>query len=227
MTENNIPQERRCKKCNLVFPLSPDYFVKCPDCNYGVSHMCKECCTKKARDWREQNPERARDLNHRMYTNKREVHLEQGKKWAKDNPEKARAIKQRWADNNPERKRETGRNYARRNPLKRVEWRKNNLAAYRANNKKSLAKRRALMAQMEGHHTKEDLIRIYEEQERRCAYCGITLYWDIPGDIHLDHVVALTRGGSNWPDNLALACASCNSSKQDKSVEEWLATRGW
>jgi 5-methylcytosine-specific restriction endonuclease McrA len=33
----------------------------------------------------------------------------------------------------------------------------------------------------------------------------------------MDHVIPLSRGGSNWPSNLRPACKHCNSSKKDKS----------
>lgn len=51
-----------------------------------------------------------------------------------------------------------------------------------------------------------------------CAYCHR------PAD-QIDHVVALVRGGTDAIDNLVPACRSCNSSKQDKPVEQWLASR--
>lgn len=88
-------------------------------------------------------------------------------------------------------------------------------------------KRRARMRQAEGSYTDGDVRRIYDEQEGRCAYCGISIYWHIPYDIHIDHIQPLARGGTNYPDNLACACASCNLEKGDKTISEWYATRGW
>ena len=40
----------------------------------------------------------------------------------------------------------------------------------------------------------------------RCWICGAP--WE-----HLDHVIPLARGGSNWPSNFRPACASCNRHK--------------
>jgi 5-methylcytosine-specific restriction endonuclease McrA len=51
-----------------------------------------------------------------------------------------------------------------------------------------------------------------------CHYCSA------PAD-QIDHVVALANGGTDDVENLVPACKSCNSSKQDKPVELWLAER--
>jgi hypothetical protein len=58
--------------------------------------------------------------------------------------------------------------------------------------------------------------RILERDAHTCRYCGAT---DVPLDV--DHVIPLTRGGSNRDDNLVAACYSCNRSKSNKLVEEW------
>jgi hypothetical protein len=59
--------------------------------------------------------------------------------------------------------------------------------------------------------------RILERDEHTCQYCGAT---DLPMDV--DHVIPLTRGGSNHDSNLVAACYSCNRSKSDKLPEEWV-----
>jgi 5-methylcytosine-specific restriction endonuclease McrA len=47
-----------------------------------------------------------------------------------------------------------------------------------------------------------------------CAYCGTALgqSW------HWDHVIPLSRGGTNWPSNLRPACPDCN---QRKGAQDW------
>ena len=50
-----------------------------------------------------------------------------------------------------------------------------------------------------------------------CIYCG-----DSEGPFHMDHVVPRSRGGPDLPDNLAKACARCNSEKSDLLPSEWL-----
>jgi len=56
---------------------------------------------------------------------------------------------------------------------------------------------------------------------QRCAYC---LTWtDNP---HRDHVVPFSKGGSDSPDNLVPACASCNSKKHAMTLLEFVAIGG-
>lgn len=51
-----------------------------------------------------------------------------------------------------------------------------------------------------------------------CTYCG-----DIVGPFECDHVKPVARGGPSTIENLTTACFTCNRSKRDKTVEEWLA----
>jgi 5-methylcytosine-specific restriction endonuclease McrA len=46
-----------------------------------------------------------------------------------------------------------------------------------------------------------------------CAWCGVTI---AGRDFEIDHILALSRGGSNTVDNLAVTCAPCNRRKSDK-----------
>lgn len=49
-----------------------------------------------------------------------------------------------------------------------------------------------------------------------CHYCG-----DQHEKMCADHVVPLSRGGTNDRDNLVCCCIPCNSSKADRLLSEW------
>jgi hypothetical protein len=53
-----------------------------------------------------------------------------------------------------------------------------------------------------------------------CVYCGST------EDLHADHRISVTRGGSNALDNVVTACAPCNLSKGPKTLGDWMKSRG-
>jgi 5-methylcytosine-specific restriction endonuclease McrA len=61
---------------------------------------------------------------------------------------------------------------------------------------------------------------VLERDGRACVYCGA----DKP--LEGDHIVPLSRGGSNALTNLATACRPCNLSKGSSTLEEWRARRG-
>ena len=57
---------------------------------------------------------------------------------------------------------------------------------------------------------------VKKHSQGMCHYCG-----DYAPDGQADHVLPLSRGGTDSIDNLVWACKSCNSSKGNKTIEEW------
>src|SRR5690606_35095125 len=62
--------------------------------------------------------------------------------------------------------------------------------------------------------------RIKLLKEPACTYCGST------SNLALDHLLPRSAGMSDRPDNLVLACRSCNSSKRDRDCIAWLHGSG-
>lgn len=61
---------------------------------------------------------------------------------------------------------------------------------------------------------------VFERDGYACQYCGTT---DQP--LECDHITPRALGGTNAIDNLTTACKSCNSSKSDTPLDEWLERR--
>lgn len=77
-------------------------------------------------------------------------------------------------------------------------------------------RRRAREVGARGQFTWSEFMRIARKFDYCCAYCG-----DKPDRLDPDHVVPLSRGGSNAPSNLLPACVMCNSSKGAMTLDEW------
>lgn len=58
----------------------------------------------------------------------------------------------------------------------------------------------------------------WQRQARTCSYCSNQA-------TTIDHVIPLIRGGTNFEGNLAPACRSCNSSKNQWLLTEWRTGR--
>ena len=230
---------RTCNTCKQPFPLTSEYWHKNKRDPEGLCRSCKPCAKQRSRKWIEDNRERSRKqkAEYRSKSENRDRARERAEQWRKDNPgrhdsaffkvyyerdkSKRTAQAKAWAEANPEKIKQIKRDYITRNPQRRKE----SANAYGRSQKGGSARRnrRARVRAAEGTHTAEDIALLYQEQEGRCGYCGITLY----DDYHVDHMIPIVRGGSNGPENLLVTCMLCNSSKCDKTPEEWEAVRGW
>ena len=62
----------------------------------------------------------------------------------------------------------------------------------------------------QGSHTLEEYRLKLKKYKGLCAYCGFRKATS------KDHIIPLSRNGSNYIGNIAPSCVSCNSSKRDK-----------
>lgn len=95
-------------------------------------------------------------------------------------------------------------------------WQRNHPDSVRASN----SRRRARLANADGDFTEAEFRALCSEQDNRCSYCGEME--DLIGILVPDHMTPISRDGSNNIDNITPACKHCNSSKGDKTVEEFL-----
>jgi 5-methylcytosine-specific restriction endonuclease McrA len=127
--------------------------------------------------------------------------------YAAANREKARARIVAWRIANPERARASAASYHAAHPEK--------ARAFHAN-------RRARKRAAEGRYTAEQVADLFAKQRGKCACCRKSL----KAAYHIDHIVALALGGSNWISNIQLLCPSCNLSKGAKDNILWAQSQG-
>lgn len=73
----------------------------------------------------------------------------------------------------------------------------------------SMNKVRAKRVSAPGRYTAEDVLSRYKAQKGCCYWCGD----ELGQDYQVDHALPLSRGGTNWPENIVISCASCNMKK--------------
>lgn len=59
--------------------------------------------------------------------------------------------------------------------------------------------------------------RLFAAAGGRCQYCGDALSCAL--SMHVDHVVARSKGGSDDACNLRASCKSCNAAKRDGDLQ--------
>jgi 5-methylcytosine-specific restriction endonuclease McrA len=61
----------------------------------------------------------------------------------------------------------------------------------------------------------------FAEFGHRCAFCNIDLMTLPKRKRTVEHLIPIIKGGSHSLSNIAPACLSCNSSKNDRNIEDW------
>src|SRR6266705_3610496 len=230
---DSIPQ-KRCTRCEQPKPTTDFHRNKTnPD---GLQNHCKEC--RKDEKYRP----RQIDLEHRgqkkcpkckewkpattefFYARRGrraglDAHCKVCRATARK-PEKTSLYNRRWREAHVEERKasvsDKTREAVRRSYYAHPETRQRYRKTHRIERQALENKRRALKASNGGIYTKQDVQDKFSRQKGRCYYCQqkLTKY-------HIDHVVPLSRGGSNDQANLVLACPSCNASKKDNLLHEW------
>ena len=93
------------------------------------------------------------------------------------------------------------------------EWVKNNPEKMKANR----IRREGRIRGATGYFSADDIADIRKMQKDKCAYCRKLLR----GKGHVDHILAIAKGGSNDRRNLQLTCEICNKRKNARDAIEF------
>lgn len=90
-------------------------------------------------------------------------------------------------------------------------WKRENKEKVRANTRDYASRR----ANAIGNFTSRDYLKLLRRTLGKCYYCTKNEANSI------DHVLPLSRGGTNFIGNIVPACGSCNYSKGPRTIAEW------
>lgn len=208
------PEDHKvCSECFVAKPADTAHFYAHSQTRDGIASKCMECnqATNKRRV-AERGPaylaelERLRKKHHSRTPEERERQNALAREWNAKNPDKRRRYHLTAA--------------ARRTP-EQVQASKETQKAWRATNPEKvrayMENYRARKAASDGQHTGDDVAAKYREQRGHCHWCWTALN----GVYEVDHVIPLSKGGSNGAANICCSCTFCNRSKADKMPWEF------
>lgn len=168
--------------------------------------------------YRKENSEKIKISDKVYYQNNSEKIKRASKKWKKENPEKVKKIERRRRERNVEYERERKREYYQKNKEKMSIWQKH----YRKENSEQYSKYRRNRTARKKNASGDGVMlsELIQTHGSSCYLCNKNSATDI------EHLIPLSRGGTNHVDNLRPACRSCNSKKGTKTLEEYLKSEG-
>lgn len=193
---------KHCNTCGKDYPATTEYFYRHACHPDGFRSQCKNCIRQYNKNYRESDPEKYSAFHKKYYAKSRGYRKPIELSYRLSNKHQ----KQRYDAMRYEKKKDHVK-------TKVAEWRVANPEARRA----IILRYEGRKHGAEGTHTTQDILRMKKVQRGKCYYCGCKLT-----KYHVDHVIPLSRGGSNDPSNLVLACPSCNTSKGDRLPSEWI-----
>lgn len=94
------------------------------------------------------------------------------------------------------------------------------MCSERCSTRAKKTRRRAREHSAPGTYTWGEVMRIWADIGKVCAYCN-----QQTAAIEPDHVIPLSKGGSNSITNVVPACQRCNGDKRDLLLAEWSSDR--
>ena len=228
MRRRQVTMIRLCSRCGE--------YKRCDSCRKKVKEIAQ-----KYRQNHQELRKYSRDYSKRYYTKNKEVIQEKRREHHGKNRENENIAHKRWYEQNREHVLEYARNYY----LKNIgvcnercrEWGKRNEEYKRvifkkyysthkveidARSKATKRYRRAVSHGNGGRHTQKELDVLFKEQQGICPYCEELLFSSFDNPINVEHMVPISRGGTNDISNIVLAHEKCNFKKGTKTYEEYI-----
>lgn len=219
----------KASKGNLQMIYQPYPFKQCVTCKKplpfrafhrnrtmrdGLQKMCKACNLSYLRAHKEKRTEIARRYR-QTHRDKYNAHVRQ---YRLNHPEAVRKANRNWYATHRAKAIEAGKLFAKTHPGFMREQNKKYRQRHPEKTKQIRNNQSARRRGAEGKCTSPDMRAQYAKQNGLCYWCSVPL----PDNWHADHVIPISRGGTNWPENMVCACPSCNYSKSDRlPYDEW------
>lgn len=211
---------KTCRACGVVKPLSA--FPSRPGSHDGVQGRCRACESEKRRLVHEADPSRRQEKDRRYREKNRAAVAVRKAEYVKRNRAKVAAYQRSWRAENAPAVKEANRAYRAAHADSLKEY----IASWRAANPERLlrlgrigsSRYRSRKRSSEGTYTAADLRGKWDMVGGRCAYCRTDLAALPPKEVHIEHKIPISKGGTNWPANLTYSCGTCNRKKGNRAA---------
>lgn len=201
---DTIVTEKKCGMCGVI--KSIEKFSKSSDkYNKGYQRHCKQC----QREYLQTNKERVRERKRAYNEKNRDRVRQKHKEYVEEHKERLTEIGKQWRTDNAEHLKQYKKDHRQHYYELEVERTKK----HPNRNRIQLANGRARRENVPGVLTVQDWELVLDKYGHKCLGCYSA------GELEIDHVLPMSRGGRNSGDNLQPLCPSCNARKSDTYID--------
>ena len=200
LPQDNTPRKQCTGPCGRTLPATLEYFSPDRRNKNGLQARCKRCAVEQHKAYAAKHKEELK-LYKATY---RAEHPDYQKNYYVEHREEISKQRETYYRERSEHLRKYSAQYR--------QTERGRMSIKSANHNRKARKKSA-----GGSHTAVELQEQFHRQRGRCYYCKVKLgkRW------HGDHIIPLSKGGSNSIDNIVVACPDCNQSKYNKMLHEW------
>lgn len=203
---------KRCPSCTEYKEF--DLFSNDGNRGCGKSIYCKVCQSEKAKTRYNKDIDKSRaskrkqaekfkvrnnNISRKWYQNNKERVNANVKKYKSDNPVWAKKYSKTWAENNIDKVR-----------ANRIKYFKTEKGILQHRHQQHI--RKARLRGAAGSHTLVEWNELKFNHDNRCLGCGL---FEPEIKLTRDHIMPVSKGGSNYIENIQPLCARCNSKKHN------------
>lgn len=231
-----LPQDdtphKRCYACTKSFPATLVFFSRNKSKKDGFADACKICDSARRKAYHDAHEEQENERRklfretHKEHVSEqkkrdRETHKEQIAAYKREyqQGENYKTYQKRYHQEHLDQVHEQQRQQYQEQREQRIAHQRQYLRTEKGRlvDKAHRHKRKAQKRASEGFYTAQQLQEQFQRQKGKCYYCKAKF-----GKIyHVDHVVPLSKGGTNEINNIVLACPTCNMRKAGRLLHEW------
>lgn len=192
---------KTCTKCHKELPSTTKYFSRLSRSPSGLHPRCKCCMRSYNNEIYAKNPKPTIRRSARWQRKNRRKRNQYSRNYYLHHSVELLEITAQWSANHQDKRLNIDKHYRQQHP--------DRLRAKQA-------KQRSRRNQAKGSFTEYDVAQQLKKQHNICYWCKQPL-----NKYHVDHVIPLSKGGSNWPSNLVCTCPHCNTSKGARTPNLW------
>jgi len=220
-------KKKICSICHIEKPLTEFYRQRFGNGKYRPTARCGKCASKSSKEYRIRNKKKVAKTTAKYQRKNRDKVRNWNRNWAKKNPDKMREMWKKYYIQNRDKiilrarkwKRDNAGKanaWARKNRIKNLEKRKNATKKWMQKHPEKAQeyneRRRCKIMNAIGDWTATEWKTLCDRYGNKCLRCHKTNV-----ALTADHVIPLSKGGTNFIWNIQPLCLSCNSTKGIRS----------